>query len=70
MTQKEIELAKANGVAEKAYPKLVQDLINERYSVFDEVAILRQRTTKKAEFNTYNDYCEECKARAKELLGL
>lgn len=70
MTQKEIELAKANGVAKKVYPKLVQDLINKRYSVFDEIAILRQRNTKKAEYNDYNAYCEQCKAQAKELLGI
>lgn len=70
MTAKEIELAKANGVAEKAYPKLVQDLINKRYSIYNELAILRQRDTKPNEFKEYNDYCEECKAQAKELLGL
>lgn len=70
MTQKEIELAKKNGVAEKVYPQLVQELINKKYSVYDELAILRQRDTKPEEFNEYNAYCEQCKAQAKEMLGL
>lgn len=70
MTEKEIQLAIKNGVADKVYPKLVQELINEKYSIFDELAIQRQRSTKKAEFNEYNNYCEECKAKAKELLHI
>lgn len=70
MDKKEIELAIKNGVADKVYPNLVQELINEKYSIYDELALLRQRNTKKAEFNAYNTYCEECKAKAKELLGL
>ena len=70
MTEKEIQLAIKNGVAQEVYPKEVQDLINEKYSIYDEIALLRQRSVKKAEFNEYNAYCEECKARAKELLHL
>ena len=70
MTQTEINLAIKNGVAQDVYPKLVQDLINEKYSIFDEIALLRQRSTKKAEFNEYNAYCEDCKVRAKQMLEL
>lgn len=70
MTQREIDLAIKNGVAEKLYPQLVRELINKKYSIYDELAIQRQRNTKKAEFNEYNTYCESCKAEAKELLGL
>lgn len=70
MTQKEIDLAIKNGVADKVYPKLVRDLINEKYSIYDELALQRQRNKKKAEFNEYDAYCEECKAKAKELLQL
>ena len=70
MTQREIDLAIKNGVVDKVYPVLVQELINEKYSIYDELAIQRQRNTKKAEFNEYNAYCENCKARAKELLGI
>lgn len=70
MTQREIDLAIKNGVAEKVYPQLVQELINNKYSIYDELAIQRQRSTKKAEFNEYNAYCEECKATAKKLLHI
>ena len=70
MTDIEIKLAKKNGVAGKVYPQLVQELINKKYSIYDELAIQRQRDTKQDEFNEYNTYCEECKAEAKRLLGL
>lgn len=70
ITQREIDLAIKNGVVDKVYPVLVQELINEKYSIYDELAIQRQRNTKKAEFNEYNAYCEDCKARAKELLEI
>ena len=70
MTDVEIKLAKKNGVAEKVYPQLVQELINKKYSIYDELAIQRQRDTKPDEFNEYNTYCEECKVEAKRLLGL
>ena len=70
MTDIEIKLAKKNGVAEKVYPQLVQELINKKYSIYDELAIQRQRDTKQDEFSEYNTYCEECKIEAKRLLGL
>ena len=50
---------------DRLYPNLVSRLIRERYSVDDEMAILRQRDTKPEEYETYNAFCEECKARAK-----
>lgn len=50
---------------EKQYPFIVSKYIRLRYSIDDEFAILRQRDTKPEEFEEYNSYCEECKARAK-----
>ena len=50
---------------DRLYPNLVSRLIRERYSVDDEMAILRQRDTKPEEYEAYNAFCEECKARAK-----
>lgn len=70
MTQLEIKLAKANHKEQEAYPKLVQELINERYSIYQELAIQRQRDVKPQEFEEYNTYCEQCKARAKQMLGI
>lgn len=40
--------------------------IRKKYSINDEIAILRQRDTKPQEFNAYNDYVEQCKAKFKE----
>lgn len=55
---------------DRLYPNLVSRLIRERYSVDDEMAILRQRDTKPEEYEAYNAFCEECKARAKrEIYG-
>lgn len=50
---------------DRLYPKLVSRLIRERYSIDDEMAILRQRDTKPEEYETYNTFCEDCKAKAK-----
>lgn len=50
---------------EKLYANLVSKLIRERYSVDDEMAILRQKETKPEEYADYNAFCEECKKKAK-----
>ena len=50
---------------DRLYPNLVSRLIRERYSVDDEMAILRQRDTKPEEYETYNAFCEECKTKAR-----
>ena len=50
---------------DRLYPNLVSRLIRERYSIDDEMAILRQRDTKPEEYETYNAFCEECKAKAR-----
>ena len=47
--------------------KETERLIAERYSVKQELAILRQKETKPEEFDEYNAYAEECKAKAKAL---
>lgn len=50
---------------DRLYPNLVSRFIRERYSIDDEMAILRQRDTKPDEYEAYNGFCEECKAKAK-----
>lgn len=47
------------------YEQRVQQSIRERYSVDDELAILRQRDTRPDEFAAYYEYAEQCKAQAK-----
>ena len=59
------ELILKNISKEKLYANLVSKLIRERYSVDDEMAILRQRDTKPDEYKAYNAFCEDCKAKAK-----
>lgn len=59
------ELILKNISKDKLYANLVSKLIRERYSVDDEMAILRQKETKPEEWETYNTFCEECKAKAK-----
>ena len=48
------------------YEERVEQLIREKYSINQELAIQRQRETKPEEFKVYFAYCEECKATAKE----
>lgn len=50
----------------KAYEEKVDSLIRGRYSLSEELAILRQKEVKKAEYDAYFAYCEQCKAEAKE----
>lgn len=61
----DIEAAKAAKAAEQDYEADVEARIRTRYSVSQELAILRQRDTKPEEFAEYNAYAEECKAEAK-----
>ena len=55
---------------EDQYKQRVIDLIRERYSVDDELAILRQRDSKVEEFNEYNAFVESVKVIAhNEIYG-
>lgn len=53
-----------------SYEELVVMKIHERYSIDDELALLRQRDTKPDEFEEYFNYVEQCKAEAKEEYSL
>ena len=59
-----------NSVPVPTYEQRVQQSIRERYSVDDELAILRQRVTKPDEFAAYYEYAEQCKAQAKKQMQL
>ena len=60
------ELILKNISKDKLYANLVSKLIRERYSVDDEMAILRQKETKPEEWQEYNAFCEDCKAKARK----
>ena len=50
---------------EEDYGNQVNDLIRRRYSLNEELAILRQKDEKPDEYRIYFAFCEECKANAK-----
>lgn len=52
----------------KAYEDKVDSLIRNRYSLSEELGILRQKDTKKAEYDAYFAFCEQCKAEARKWL--
>lgn len=69
------EVVLADVLAEKerqeqkeAYENDVEARIRARYSVSQELAILRQRDSKPEEFAEYNAFAEECKAEAKKAM--
>ena len=59
-----------NSVPVPTNEQRVQQSIRERYSVDDELAILRQRDTKPDEFAAYYEYAEQCIAQAKKQMQL
>jgi cupin superfamily acireductone dioxygenase involved in methionine salvage len=63
-------LPKNEKTATMTYKELVEQLIRKRYSFSDEIAIIRQQNSKYTEFLAYNEYAEQCKAKAKEILGI
>jgi hypothetical protein len=47
------------------YKEQVIKRIRKKYSIDDEIAIIRQRDTKPDEFEKYNAFVESCKAKAR-----
>lgn len=52
------------------YGREIEKKIRERYSISDEIAILRQRDSKPEEFEAYNAYAESCKESVKTELSM
>lgn len=50
------------------YGETVNGLIRRKYTLSEELAILRQRDTKAEEFEAYNSYAESCKEEARLLI--
>lgn len=70
MTVTERRLAEANGTLRAAFEAAVTRRIRLKYSLSAELALHRQRETKKEEFEEMNDYITACirEARA-EIYG-
>lgn len=62
------KLIEGTEAEKKEYEALIVSYIRERYSINDELSIIRQRDSKPDEFAEYNRYVEECKAKAKESI--
>jgi hypothetical protein len=60
-----IEVVDEPIVDNRTYEEKVVALIREKYTIDQELAIQRQRYTKPEEFFEYDNYCEQCKLRAK-----
>ena len=54
---------------QEKYESIVENKIRSRYTLSQELAILRQKESKAEEYQAYFDYCEVCKAEAKQLLA-
>ena len=50
----------------KTYEQKVVELIRQKYSINDELAILRQKDQKPEEYQEYYNYCENCKQQVKQ----
>lgn len=50
------------------YEMIASALIRVKYSLDAELAIQRQRESKPDDFAEYNDFCEVCKAEAREIV--
>ncbi|MEE1288477.1 MAG: hypothetical protein UHK44_07755 [Bacteroidaceae bacterium] len=55
---------------EEQYKQRIVELIRERYSLDDEIAILRQRDSKPEEFAEYDAYVEQCKNKARQEIWI
>lgn len=55
---------------ELLYEAAIIAKIRERYSLNQELAILRQRDAKPSEFAEYNAFVEACKAEVKQEMGI
>lgn len=63
------KLAKKNGNVDEVYEYEVISRIRQKYSINQELAILRQRDTKPTEFEEYNAFVEACKNAVKKEMG-
>ena len=50
--------------------EMVNGLIRRKYTLSEELALLRQRDTKAEEFEAYNAYAESCKGEARLLIEI
>ena len=69
MSDIEIKLAKLNGVDDLVMNSEIDKLVRQKYTISNELAILRQKDSKPEEFEEYNTYVEQCKATVKDMFA-
>ena len=69
MKDQKLLLMQKCGEESAYYGDLVNRLIRERYSLSEELSLLRRREECPEEFLAYTEYAEACKRKAKEKLG-
>lgn len=70
MTEIQRTLSKRNGTCEKEYGALVNRKLRARYSLSEELSILRKREDDPDAFAAYHAFAESCKKEAKaEIYG-
>ena len=55
-------------ITKAEYPSYVAMKIHEKYSMDDEIAIIRQKEEKPEEYEKYYEFCEKVKAEVKALI--
>ena len=68
--QTEAERIEAEYWANISYAEAVNEKIRERYSLSDELALLRQMIKEPTAFAEYFQFCEECKTFVKKKKGM
>lgn len=53
----------------KSYEEIVEGLIAEKYSIGNQIALLRQKSEKPSEYDKFFEFAEECKTKAKEFIA-
>lgn len=66
--EQQLFLSKGTIYCSKPYKEIVAELIKEKYSIEDEIAIVRQKENKPLEFYEYNEFVERCKTVAKDFI--
>ena len=65
MTNTHLLIAQKNGVTEALYADRVNALLRARYSLSEELSLLRRRDECPEAFAAYSAFAEECKRRAR-----
>ena len=64
-----VRLAAKNGVLPRLRKQMIVHEVRKRYDADDELAVLRQSSTKPEEYKTYFAYVEECKKRVDDYIN-